>query len=313
MTTRSYRTVVLGNFDGIHKGHQELIRLGRQIADANHEELAVFTFYPQIQQIRDPKFCYLLGEKQKLERFRELQVDIVETVPFEEQVASLSPEAFVQNILVDRLCARHIVVGFNYSFGYKGAGNPELLIELAKAHGIEVHVMEPFLMDGELVCSTAIRQALKDGDVEKANRLLGYTYSIEGPVVHGNQIGRTIGFPTANIRPEDNIMLPGNGVYAALTTVDGTVYPGILNIGLRPTIEHSTGVNIEVNLFGFDADIYGKTIRTELYYFLRSERKFNGLDALKAQLQQDREQTLKLFSEAFCRSGIFSELILEKP
>ena len=298
MTTRSYRTVVLGNFDGIHRGHQALIHLGHQIADASGEELAVFTFYPQIHQVRDPQFCYLLGEKQKLERFGKLQVDVVETVPFNEQIASLSPEAFVQDILVDRLHARHIVVGFNYSFGYKGQGNPEMLKELAKQHGIEVHIMEPFQMDGELVCSTAIRQALKNGEVEKANQLLGYTYSIEGPVVHGNQIGRTIGFPTANIRPENNILLPGNGVYAALTTVDGVVYPGILNIGFRPTIEHSTGVNIEVNLFGFDADIYGKTIRTELHYFLRSERKFDGLDALKAQLQQDREQTLKLFAEA---------------
>ena len=298
MTTRSYRTVVLGNFDGIHKGHQQLIHIGRQIADNHGEELAVFTFYPQIQQVRDPKFCYLLGEKQKLERFWELHVDVVETVPFDEAIASLSPEAFVQNILVERLRARHIVVGFNYSFGYKGEGNPELLIRLAKAHGVEVHVMEPFQMDGELVCSTAIRQALKDGDVEKANRLLGYTYSVEGPVVHGNQIGRTIGFPTANIRPDENILLPGNGVYAALTTVDGVVYPGILNIGLRPTIEHSKGVNIEVNLFGFDADIYGRTIRTELHYFLRKEQKFDGLDALKAQLQQDREQTLTLFEEA---------------
>ena len=116
--------------------------------------------------------------------------------------------------------------------------------------------------------------------------------------MHGNQIGRTIGFPTANIQPQEGILLPGNGVYAALTTVDGKVYPGILNIGLRPTIERSTGVNIEVNLFGFDDDIYGKTIRTELHYFLRSEKKFENLDALKAQLQQDKEQTAKLFEEA---------------
>ena len=298
MTTRKFRTVVLGNFDGIHRGHQQLIHLGRQIADQNDEELAVFTFYPQIHQVLDPAFCYLLSEQQKLERFGNLRVDVVETVPFDETIATLSPEEFVKTILAEKLRARHIVVGFNYSFGYKGAGNPQLLQELAEKYQIAVTVMEPYQLDGELVCSTAIRQALRDGNVEQANHLLGYTYSIEGPVVHGNQIGRTIGFPTANIQPQEGILLPGNGVYAALTTVDGKVYPGILNIGLRPTIERSTGVNIEVNLFGFDDDIYGKTIRTELHYFLRSEKKFENLDALKAQLQQDKEQTAKLFEEA---------------
>ena len=298
MTTRKFRTVVLGNFDGIHRGHQQLIHLGRQIADQNDEELAVFTFYPQIHQVLDPAFCYLLSEQQKLERFGNLQVDVVETVPFDETIATLSPEEFVKTILAEKLRARHIVVGFNYSFGHKGEGNPQLLQELAEKYQIAVTVMEPYQLDGELVCSTAIRQALRDGNVEQANHLLGYTYSIEGPVVHGNQIGRTIGFPTANIQSQEGILLPGNGVYAALTTVDGKVYPGILNIGLRPTIERSTGVNIEVNLFGFDDDIYGKTIRTELHYFLRSEKKFENLDALKAQLQQDKEQTAKLFEEA---------------
>ncbi|MBE6113147.1 MAG: bifunctional riboflavin kinase/FAD synthetase [Peptococcaceae bacterium] len=298
MTTRKFRTVVLGNFDGIHRGHQQLIHLGRQIADQNDEELAVFTFYPQIHQVVDPAFCYLLSEQQKLERFGNLRVDVVETVPFDETIATLSPEEFVKTILAEKLRARHIVVGFNYSFGHKGAGNPQLLQELAEKYQIAVTVMEPYQLDGELVCSTAIRQALRDGNVEQANHLLGYTYSIEGPVVHGNQIGRTIGFPTANIQPQEGILLPGNGVYAALTTVDGKVYPGILNIGLRPTIERSTGVNIEVNLFGFDDDIYGKTIRTELHYFLRSEKKFENLDALKAQLQQDKEETAKLFEEA---------------
>ena len=298
MTTRNYRTVVLGNFDGIHRGHQQLIGLGRQIADQHGEELAVFTFYPQIQQVFDPTFCYLLSERQKLERFGQLQVDVVETVPFDEKIAVLSPEEFVRTILAEKLRARHVVVGFNYSFGHKGAGNPEMLQELGGRYGIQVTVMEPYDVNGEVVSSTVIRHALRDGSVEKANALLGYIYSIEGPVVKGNQIGRTIGFPTANIRPEKGILLPGNGVYAALTYVDGKVYPGILNIGMRPTIEHSVGINIEVNLFDFDADIYGQTIRTELHYFLRSEEKFKGLDGLKAQLQKDKEQTRKLFAEA---------------
>lgn len=298
MTAQKFRTVVLGNFDGLHRGHQQLIGLGRQIADEHDEELAVFTFHPQIQQMFDDSFCYLLTEEQKLQRFRQLQVDVIETVPFEKAIATLSPEQFVQRILVERLKARHVVVGFNYSFGYKGAGDSQLLQQLGAAHGITVTVMEPCSVQGEVVSSTAIRNYLRAGNVEKANALLGYAYSLEGPVLRGNQIGRTIGFPTANIGPAERLLLPANGVYGALTYVDGRAYPGILNIGLRPTIAHSVGLNIEVHLFDFDADIYGKVIRSELHYFLRREVKFDGLDGLKAQLEQDQAKTRQLFAAA---------------
>lgn len=294
---QKFRTVILGNFDGVHKGHQQLIHLGRNIADQHDEELAVFTFHPQMQENFDPTFCYLLSNQQKLQRFQQLEIDIVETVPFEANIAKLSPEAFVQEILVKRLRARHVVVGFNFSFGYKGAGNPVLLQQLGANYGMTVTVMEPCYVAGEIVSSTAIRNYLKAGVVEKANQMLGYAYSLQGIVLKGNQIGRTIGFPTANICPEKKKLLPANGVYAARTYVDDQVYPGILNIGLRPTIENSIGINIEVNLFDFDADIYEQEIRTELYYFLRKEAKFSGLEQLKKQLQHDKEQTRELFAK----------------
>lgn len=296
MTTPKFRTVVLGNFDGVHRGHQQLIGLGRQIADQHGEELAVFTFYPQIQQVVDPTFCYLLSESQKQESFRKLRVDVIETVPFEAAIAHLTPEEFVRTILVERLRARHVAVGFNFSFGYKGVGNSQMLQELASPYGIQVTVMEPCYVEGEVVSSTAVREYLRSGQVEKAHRLLGYPYRLEGLVIHGNQIGRTIGFPTANMQLQECVLRPANGVYAAKTYVDGKAYYGILNIGLRPTIENSTGVNMEVHLFDFDADIYGKTICTELYYFLRKETRFASLDALKAQLQKDKEQTRRLFA-----------------
>ena len=296
MTTQKFRTVVLGNFDGLHQGHQQLIALGRKIADEHEEELAVFTFHPQMQQVFDAGFCYLLTEEQKLQRFQQLGVDVIETVPFEPQISGLSPEEFVRRILVDKLQARHVVVGFNYSFGYRGAGNPSLLQQLGAAYGITITVMEPCYVQGELVSSTAIRSYLRSGNVEKANALLGYAYGIEGPVLQGNQIGRTIGFPTANIAPAERLLLPANGVYAARTYVDGKVYPGILNVGLRPTIAHSVGINIEVHLFDFDEDSYGKVIRTEFHYFLRQEVKFASLDALKAQLEKDKAKTRQLFA-----------------
>ncbi len=297
MTISKFRTVILGNFDGLHRGHQQLINLGRQIADSHQEELAVFTFYPQIQQYFDKNFCYLLTEQQKNRGFQKLKVDWIESMPFTEEIATLSPEAFVENILVKKLHARHAVVGFNFSFGYKGAGNPQLLRELGARYGIEVTVMEPCYADGEVVSSSAIRKYLQAGDIEKANALLGYAYSIEGPVVRGNEIGRTIGFPTANILPAKGILLPAKGVYAARTWVEGKCYDGILNIGMRPTIAHSIGLNIEVNLFDFDRDIYGQVIRSEVHYFLRPETKFDGLDGLKAQLEKDKQHTEKLFAD----------------
>ena len=297
MTISKFRTVILGNFDGLHRGHQQLINLGRQIADSHQEELAVFTFYPQIQQYFDKNFCYLRTEQQKNRGFQKLKVDWIESMPFTEEIATLSPEAFVENILVKKLHARHAVVGFNFSFGYKGAGNPQLLRELGARYGIEVTVMEPCYADGEVVSSSAIRKYLQAGDIEKANALLGYAYSIEGPVVRGNEIGRTIGFPTANILPAKGILLPAKGVYAARTWVEGKCYDGILNIGMRPTIAHSIGLNIEVNLFDFDRDIYGQVIRSEVHYFLRPETKFDGLDGLKAQLEKDKQHTEKLFAD----------------
>lgn len=293
--TQKYRTVVLGNFDGLHKGHQQLIRLGREIADQNGEELAVFTFYPQIQELFDPAFCYLLPEEKKAERLRQLGVDVLQTVPFDAQIARLTPETFVKTILVEKMHAQHVVVGFNYTFGYQGAGNPEKLQELCSQYGISVTVMEPCCVDDEIVSSSTIRSYLKDGRIEKVNEMLGYVYTVSGVVCQGNQIGRTIGFPTANIMAPPKLLLPANGVYAALTKVDGVTYPGILNIGLRPTIKNSVGINIEVNLFHFDADIYGKEIEIGIRYFLRSEVKFSGLEALKAQLEKDKAQTRQLF------------------
>lgn len=287
----------MGNFDGLHKGHRKLIQLGRKIADKNGDELAVFTFYPQIRELTTPDFRYLLTDEQKREGLRRLHVDVVESVPFCEEIASLSPEAFVKDILKDRLRAEHVVVGFNNSFGYKGKGTPDLLEELGEKYGFKVTVMEPCVRSTTVISSTAIRKYLSEGNVEKAHEFLGYPYGIEGEVQYGNQIGRTIGFPTANIALNPKILLPKNGVYAVKTYVDGKEYIGILNIGRRPTVKKGDGLTAEVNIFDFDQDIYGKEIRSEFYYFLRDEVKFDSLDGLKAQLEYDENRTRKLFAE----------------
>lgn len=287
----------MGNFDGLHRGHQQLIGLGREIADLHQEELAVFTFYPQIQAVLDKTFRYLLTEMQKEQLMKKLGVETIVTVPFDAQIAKTSAASFISEILVKKLQARHVVVGFNYTFGYMGAGTPALLQELAPQHQLEVTVMAPYLWQGEVVSSTAIRQALKAGQIEKANQMLGYRYRLSGLVVAGNKIGRTIGFPTANLAFLEDLLLPADGVYAVQVQVNGMTKEGFLNIGVRPTVNQNLQQTIEVNIFDFDGDLYGKELTVEFCSFLRGERRFSGLDALKQQLEQDKQKTRALLRE----------------
>ena len=297
-----FRTVVLGNFDGLHIGHQQLIQLGKTIAETHDEELAVFTFHPQIQELRNPEFRYLLTVEQKAQKFEQLQVQYIETIPFDETVAHLSPDEFVQKILLGHMRARHVVVGFNYTFGHNGAGNSELLTVLCAQYGIHVTVMQPCYIENEIVSSSAIRQYLQQGNIEKANELLGYVFTLYGEVVYGNQIGRTIGFPTANIPVPAQQILPANGVYAAMAEVEGVRYPGILNIGCRPTVANGSHISIEVHLMDFEQDIYGKKISISVCHFLRQEIKFSDLAELKSQLEKDKKNALQLFEKNTCKT-----------
>lgn len=289
-------TVVAGNFDGVHKGHQRLIELGKTVAKEAGETLAVFTFYPQPQELFHADFCYLLSEKEKEKKFRELGVEEIYSVPFHEEIANLSPEEFITEILIEQMQASHVVVGFNYSFGKNGSGTPEDMKRIGEAHGLSVTVMEPYCQEEEIISSSVIRRYLVDCEIEKVNRFLGYDYSIEGVVEKGRQLGRTIGYPTANIALPHKQLLPGVGVYAAMTYVDGVAYQSFLNVGFRPTVAGSVGETVEVHIFDFDGDLYGKVIRTELRYFLRGERKFAGLEALKNQLKSDEERSRALLS-----------------
>lgn len=289
-------TVVAGNFDGVHKGHQRLIELGKTVAKEAGETLAVFTFYPQPQELFHADFCYLLSEKEKEKKFRELGVEEIYSVPFHEEIANLSPEEFITEILIEQMQASHVVVGFNYSFGKNGSGTPEDMKRIGEVHGLSVTVMEPYCQEEEIISSSVIRRYLVDCEIEKVNRFLGYDYSIEGVVEKGRQLGRTIGYPTANIALPHKQLLPGVGVYAAMTYVDGVAYQSFLNVGFRPTVEGSVGETVEVHIFDFDGDLYGKVIRTELRYFLRGERKFAGLEALKNQLKSDEERSRALLS-----------------
>lgn len=289
-------TVVVGNFDGVHEGHCRLIQLGKQTAEASGEKLAVFTFFPQPQELFRPDFSYLLSNEKKQARLKSLGVDWILSVPFEASVGDLLPAEFVERILIDEMDAGHVVVGYNFSFGKDGAGKSEDLKRICEERGIPVTIMPAFEVDGEAVSSSAIRSSLVKGEMEKVNRFLGYPYTIEGVVEHGRQLGRTIGYPTANIALPEKILLPAVGVYAAMTYVGEKAYQSFLNIGYRPTVENSVGETIEVNLFDFSDDLYGQVIRTELYHFMRGEKKFDGLEALKEQLRQDEADARALLT-----------------
>ena len=275
-------------------GHQKLITLGKNKATDAQQELLVMTFYPQMQAVFDQTFKYLITQAEKNAHFQALGVDRVLALAFEKKLAQTSPEDFVEKILLDYLQAKHIIVGFNYTFGYKGAGNAELLAELAQKHQVSVHIVSPVYCDKQLINSSSIRQFLKQGQIEKANAFLGYNFSLKGEVIHGHKVGRTIGIPTANLKLGNDLLLPKNGVYAAKVTVGKEEKLGVLNIGMRPTVDNGNDTSVEVHILDFDREIYGEIISVTLHHYLRGESKFNSLAELKAQIQQDMTRIRKI-------------------
>lgn len=285
------RTIVLGNFDGVHLGHQALIDLARKSAQDFGQELMVFTFFPQLQAVFQPDFKYLLSREKKFALFEQCGVDVVLALPFNQDFAKTSPTAFVEDLLIKQLGAKQIVVGFNYHFGYQAAGDVTLLMALGKQHKVKVQVMPPFYLNEQLVNSSTIRQLVAQGDFTQANSLLGYPFSLRGKVVHGRKLGRTIGVPTANMSIDQALLLPAFGVYAVRVLVGGVSKLGVLNIGSRPTVNNGVDTSVEVHILDFNADIYGQVIEVALHHYLREEIKFNGLEELKKQIAIDMDQT----------------------
>jgi len=281
------RVVVLGNFDGVHLGHRELLKEARKKADELQCSLMVFTFYPQWQAKEQSDFGYLATQERKKEIFAAFGVDEVLSIPFEPKIARVTPQDFIQTILAKDLQAIAIVVGYNYTFGYRAQGNVALLKEMGQRLGIETIVVEPYCIDGKIVSSSLIRTMLQEGKTEAANVLLGSPFSYRGEVVYGRQVGRTIGIPTANIQTDETLVRPAIGVYAAKVLVGEERHWGILNIGKRPTVNNGDDISVEVHILDFDQDIYGKVIEVQLLEFYRGESKFTGLDDLKGQIKKD--------------------------
>ncbi len=280
--------VALGNFDGIHKGHQEII--GRTVKEAEAAGLksAVFTFSNHTSSILKnvPKVKNILYPEDKLRILEEMGVDYVFNIPFTEEILRMSPEEFIEEILVNRFNIREAYCGFNYSFGYKASGTPEVLMHEGLKHGFGIHVQEPYVIDGVVVSSTYIRQLIEEGRMEEAAKFMGRMYSVSGEIIVGNKLGRTIGFPTCNILVDDTMITPPNGVYITTCTIDGVTRSSVTNVGVKPTIG-TYEKNIETHIFDFNEDVYGKQIRVDFIKHTRGEQKFDGLDALKKQIESD--------------------------
>jgi len=284
--------VALGNFDGVHLGHQAVIGEARRLAGQSGAPSGVMTFAPHPRRFfrpDDPLF-ELTPAHAKRRRIEALGIDILYLMAFDAEFAAISAEDFAGRVLADGLGARHLVVGYDFVFGRGRAGNVELLRSLGKKHGFGVKVIDAVAgPDGAVYSSTVIREHLRAGRVREAAALLGRAWEIEGEVMTGDRRGRQIGFPTANVAPGDHV-IPSLGVYAvwAGITSDGATdwRPAVANIGRRPTFQ-GEGVTVEAHLFDFDGDLYGRTLRVALVEFLRPEMKFDGIEAIRAQIEAD--------------------------
>ena len=291
--------VALGCFDGVHKGHRSVIEHAISTAQKLGLSSTVWTFSEPSKNFFTPGAIPLITSKEeKCELIESLGVDLVLCVDFDENIAKLTPEEFFSEILVGKLSAAHIVCGFNYSFGAKGAGNTELLARLCEVAGVGLTVLPAVLEEGVDVSSSLIRGFIKNGELEKAEKYLGYPYSISAKVIGGKRLARKLGFPTVNITPPAYAIIPKHGVYLTRVSFEGAGkdYFGITNIGMRPTVD-SDMMCAETHIFYFDGDLYGKGLRVKFLRFIRPERFFNSIEDLKDQVLEDIETAKKIMPE----------------
>lgn len=279
--------VAIGNFDGVHLGHQALLHMADRLAKARRSQIAVYTFDPHPTRFLKPGALLklLTTEQQKLRLLKSFGVEVVCLEPFNAKFARMTPEAFAQVLLSLKIQA--VVVGNNFTFGHMGVGNPALLKKLLEPQGVIVEVVSDVVIDGAVCSSSQIRNALTQGDVQKAAKMLGRYYSVDGTVVTGAGRGSSIGIPTANLKP-DNELVPGNGVYSTLCRVrSGELYRAVTNIGVRPTFGDAVEPQIETHILDFSDHLYGECI--ELYFLqkIREEKKFASVNELVQQIYRD--------------------------
>lgn len=280
--------IALGSFDGLHVGHLSLIYKVVEIAKKNSGRSIVFTFKNHPKTLIDkgnvPKL--LMDNDRKVDILKSHNVDIVCFQEFNFEFMKMTPKEFIE-FLVFKYNVKGFVVGFNYKFGYKNLGNVELLRSLQGEYGYELYVMDPCTYKDEVVSSTRIRKALEEGDVFEASKMLSLPYTISGEIIHGRQIGRTIGFPTANLKYKENFILPKEGVYYTNVLVNNNIHKGITSIGSNPTVDGKV-TTLETYILDFDREIYGEKVEVSFIKKIRDMQKFNGVEELKSQLERDK-------------------------
>ena len=291
--------ITIGTFDGVHHGHRQV--LSKLVATAKEVagESIIITFHPHPRKVVSSailgiRLINTLEERLKL--LSTLSIDHVVVVPFTDAFANLTAEQYITEFLVKKFNPHTIITGYDHQFGRDRLGNFDLLQKMAVNNGYQLEEIPKHVLESISISSTRIRESLLHSEIEKANRLLGYPFFFSGTVVHGNKIGRTIGYPTANLRVEDNEkIVPGNGIYAVYAQPQHYDSPlkGMMSIGFRPTVDGKNRV-IEVNLFGFDEDIYDQSLTVYVHHYLRSEKKFENLPALVEQLHLDKANSLQL-------------------
>jgi riboflavin kinase/FMN adenylyltransferase len=283
--------LTIGTFDGVHIGHKKIIDQLNEEATKIGGESVLFTFFPHPRMVIFPEshgLKLIQTQEEKLEKLKEMGLQNVIVFPFTFEFSRLTALEFVRDMLVNQLHVKKLVIGYDHQFGKNREGSIHFLRDVAETYEFEVIEIPAQDIAAVYVSSTKIREALLTGDIEKANDYLGAPFELIGKVVKGKQLGRTIGFPTANLKLANELkIIPQNGVYAVKVFYQENCFKGMMNIGIRPTIESENDTTIEVHIFDFDQTIYGESLRVELYKKTRDEQKFNGIDALKNQLKSD--------------------------
>lgn len=289
-----------GFFDGVHKGHRKVLSELCRVAADEGKESAVITFWPHPRNVLQQDACNLrllnsLDEKERL--VKDLGVDKFITIPFSREFSKLSTKEFLDIYLKQKYDVSTLIIGYDHRLGSNSNQTQKEMMETARSLGINVVRVEEFLIDDNIISSTKIRNLLTVGDITSANEFLGYSYELNGVVVSGQRLGRTIGFPTANMKLYNPLKaVPGNGVYAVWAEVFGKNYMGMCNIGTRPTVADSNERTIETYILDFNEDIYGLDLKIKFVGKIRDEKKFTSLDMLKEQLGKDRVSTFEMLS-----------------
>lgn len=280
-------SVAMGLFDGMHKGHKKVIKNAVKYAHKNNLKSAVITFRNSPKSlINDDESVYIMTISEKINFLRNLGIDYMYLIDFTEDLSKMSGSDYLK-MICEKIKPKRITVGYNHTFGYNNSGNSDLLIEKSKYYGYEYEIVKPVKVRKNIISSSVIKDFLYTGNFKSAKDMLGYDFYIKGNVILGNQIGRKIGFKTANLHYPKHIVNIPSGVYKTIVRVDGTDYKGIANLGIKPTIGVNTQKLLEVHIVDFDENIYGQSIKVSFIDRIRGEKKFGSLNELKQQIERD--------------------------